>query len=268
MKALLLVLKEHYYNKYMINRLALYELKNSYTGTFLGTIWLLLNPLIQISVYWLVFGLGIRGGAPVNGVPFFVWLICGLIPWFFINTAITKGSNAIYSRLGTISKMNFPLSIVPTLVVFAQLYSHMILLIILFIVVIAYTGLVNISIIGLVFFVILTTFFLIALSFVTSTVSTMVRDIHILIQSIVRMLFFLTPILWTPSEDLPLFFKVIIQLNPFYYVVEGYRAALLWGDMSIVFSTQALYFYNFTVVLLFLGTALHVKFRKQFVDYI
>lgn len=41
-----------------------------------------LNPLSQIGVYWLVFGLGIRGGAPVHGVPYFVWLVCGLVTWF------------------------------------------------------------------------------------------------------------------------------------------------------------------------------------------
>lgn len=82
MKSLKTIIKEQYENLYLIRRLSLYELKQAYAGNLLGLLWVFLNPLSQIGVYWLVFGLGIRGGAPVHGVPYFVWLVCGLVTWF------------------------------------------------------------------------------------------------------------------------------------------------------------------------------------------
>ncbi|WP_416729811.1 ABC transporter permease [Fictibacillus sp. JL2B1089] len=267
MKSVLIILKEHFQNIYLISRLSLYDLKNTYSATMLGNVWVILNPLIQIFVYWLVFGLGIRGGAPVNGVPYFLWLICGLIPWFYISAAINKGSNSIYSKLNTVSKMNFPLSIVPTYTVTAQLYNHIILLCILLFAVFTSIGFNSLNVLLIGYFTLSSTMLLISLSFITSTLSTLVRDVNILVQSVVRMLFFLTPILWVPQiNELPFFFKILFYLNPFYYVTEGYRQILLYDNTSTIISYNTLYFWNLVLILFFTGAFLHVKFRKQFVD--
>lgn len=267
MKSVLIILKEHLQNKYLISRLSLYDLKNTYSATMLGNVWVILNPLIQIFVYWLVFGLGIRGGTPVDGVPYFLWLVCGLIPWFYMSAAITKGSNSIYSKLNTVSKMNFPLSIVPTYTVTGQLVNHMISLLILLVAIFSTIGVQSLNFLAVGYFMIASTLLLIALALITSTLSTLVRDVNLLVQSVVRMLFFLTPILWVPNlKELPFFFKVLFYLNPFYYITEGYRQVLLFGDTSTIISYNTLYFWNLMLILLFTGAFLHVKFRKQFVD--
>lgn len=190
MKSIKTIIKEHYESFYLICRLSLYELKQAYAGNALGILWVFLNPFTQIGVYWLVFGLGIRGGAPVNGVPYFVWLVCGLIPWFFISASISQGSNSIYSRLNTVSKMNFPLSVIPTYVVISQLYTHCVLVILMLMISLISQGWHIINIFTLLYGMFAVTVFLIALGFITSTLSTMLRDIHLLIQSITRMLFF------------------------------------------------------------------------------
>jgi teichoic acid transport system permease protein len=267
MKSLIIVLKEQFHNRYMMNRLALYELKSMYAGNTLGMLWAILNPLTQIMVYWLVFGLGIRNGAVVNGVPFFLWLICGIVPWFYISAGLLRGSNSIHAKLGMVSKMNFPLSVVPSYVLLSQLYTHLILIGLTFIFIFFYHGISNINIFGLLYFIFTTSCFLFAISFVTSTLATILRDIQLVIQSIVRLLFYLTPVLWVPF-NLPFWFEMVLKLNPFYYVIGGYRAALLWNDMRIIWSWYSIYFWSLTLVLLLIGTMLHVKFRRQFVDYL
>jgi teichoic acid transport system permease protein len=267
MKSLMIVLKEQWHNKYMINRLALYELKSTYAGNKLGMVWALLNPLTQILVYWLVFGLGIRNGSAVDGVPFFLWLICGIVPWFYINAGLLRGSNSIYSKLGMVSKMNFPLSVVPTYVLLSQLYTHIILIGITCVFIFFGHGISKVSIFGLLYFMFTTSCFLFAISFITSTFATLLRDIQLAIQSIVRLLFYLTPVLWVPVQ-LPFWFEMVLKSNPFYYVIEGYRSALLGTDMSIIWSGYTIYFWSLTFVMLFIGSILHVKFRRQFVDYL
>lgn len=72
MSAMMTVIKEQIANFYLIRRLSLYELKSSNNNNYLGMLWELLNPGIQITIFWFVFGYGIRGGSDVDGVPFFI----------------------------------------------------------------------------------------------------------------------------------------------------------------------------------------------------
>ncbi|MEE6133300.1 ABC transporter permease [Priestia sp. GS2] len=268
MKSVKVIIQEQLQNIYMIARLSGYELKKTYAGNLLGSLWIILNPLLQVGIYWIVFGLGVRGGQDVNGTPFFVWLICGLIPWFFMSAAILQGSNSIYARINTVSKMNFPLSVVPTYVIVAQLYTHLILTVVMVIIVVAVQGIHTINIISLIYYIVSAFCFLLTLSFVTSTLSTMVRDIHLLIQTATRMLFYITPILWIPSDNMPELLRDIFAINPFYYLVEGYRISLLEGHWNGILSGYSLVFWLFIIILLFFGSVIHVKFRKQFVDYL
>ncbi len=88
-----------------------------------------------------------------------------------------------------------------------------------------------------------------------------------IVQSIMRMLFYLTPIVWTP-ERLPSIFQKIMQLNPFCYIVDGYRASLLGTSWFFQDINYTLYFWGFVFITFLIGSALHVKFRKHFADYL
>ncbi|WIG21841.1 ABC transporter permease [Bacillus anthracis] len=268
MKSIKTILSEQLQYAYLIRRLSMYELKKTYIANMLGIVWVFLNPIIQIGVYWIIFGLGIRGGAPVNGVPYFVWMISGLVPWFYISSAIIQGSNSIYARLSGVSKMNFPLSIIPSYVILSRLYTHLILTILLTVIVIVNQGISSVHFLVLIYGMLSLTIFLIALSFITSTLSTIVRDVHLLIQSVTRMLFFITPILWEPKENMPQLFLSLMKLNPFYYVIELYREALVYDSTSILFSAYTLYFWGIIIFMFTVGSMLHVRFRRQFIDYL
>lgn len=268
MKSIKIVMQEQIRNMYMIGRLSGYELKKSYAGNLLGSFWIILNPLFQIGVYWIVFGLGVRGGRDVEGIPFFIWLICGLIPWFFMSASILQGSNSVYARLNSVSKMNFPLSVIPTYVIVSQVYTHLILMGMLLVIVVVSQGFSHLNVISLLYFMLSSFVFLLSLSFITSTLSTMVRDIHLLIQTATRMLFYITPILWIPSDNTPQLLKEVFAMNPFYYLVEGYRDALLTGGWGLITSPYTIVFWLIICGLFVFGSAIHVKFRKQFVDYL
>ena len=61
--------------------------------------WEILNPALQIMVYWIVFGLGIRSNAPIHGIPFVFWLLVGISMWFFINQGYLKVPNLFHKNL-------------------------------------------------------------------------------------------------------------------------------------------------------------------------
>ena len=83
MNSMVMVLKEQVNSLYLIKRLSIYQVKSTNNNNYLGLIWEVLNPLIQMSIYWFVFGVGIRGGAGVAEVPFVYWLMSGLAVWFY-----------------------------------------------------------------------------------------------------------------------------------------------------------------------------------------
>ncbi|KMJ59297.1 teichoic acid ABC transporter permease [Bacillus sp. LL01] len=268
------IVKEQVLNFYLARRLSLYEMKSSNNNNYLGFLWEIINPLILISIYWFVFGFGIfrdRGNIEVAGadVPFLPWMLSGFVVWFFISPSILEGSKSIYTRIKIISKMNFPISVIPTYVVLSKLYQHFAMLIIIFILLHLFGYPVNIYYLQLPYFIISTVIFLIILTLLTSTLTAIVRDIQMVIQSFVRILIYLTPFLWPPYNLKPEIIPILMKLNPFYYLAEGYRYSLLGIAWYPIENWQySLYFWGIALILLIIGSTLHIKFRDRFVDFL
>ena len=89
---------EIYKNRKLVFSLAKNDFKTKYAGSYFGTIWAFIQPIVTICVYWFVFGLALRNGSD-KGVPFVLWLIAGLIPWFFFPDS--SGCESIFSSFCT-----------------------------------------------------------------------------------------------------------------------------------------------------------------------
>ncbi|WLD92900.1 ABC transporter permease [Alkalihalobacillus sp. AL-G] len=276
MKSLITIVREQIRSFYLILRLSAFEMKSANTNNYLGRLWEILNPMIQLGIYWLVFGIGVRGGQEItmeNGVqvPFFIWLVTGMIVWFFVNPAISKSSKSIYSRLQLIAKISFPMSAIPSFVIMANFYTHVMLVTVVTVFLQFTDYRLSVYFIQLPYFMLATLLFLLAVALVTSTLTTIIRDVQQIVQSVLRMLLYLTPLLWHTDQlmlngvDL----TFLLKLNPLYYLVEGYRASLLGTTWYIVkYPEYTLYFWIVILFTLLLGSALHLKFRNRFVDFL
>ncbi|MEH6907834.1 ABC transporter permease [Neobacillus drentensis] len=276
MKSLITIIREQINSFYLIIRLSAFEIKSANTGNYLGRIWEILNPMIQLGIYWFVFGIGVRKGREItleNGaeVSFFIWMVSGMVVWFFVNPAITYSSKSIYSRLQIIAKMNFPMSVIPSFVIMSKFYTHLMLVGIVTIILQFTNFKISIYFIQLPYFMLSTLIFLLALALITSTLSTIVRDVQQIIQSLLRLLLYFTPLIWHTKEIIlnGMNLTFVLKLNPLYYLVEGYRAALLGTSWyAWKHSSLTLYFWVLTFILLLIGSRLHLKFRNRFVDYL
>ena len=268
MKSVVTVLTEQIKYFYLLRRLALYEIKSANKNNYLGLAWELINPAIQIAIYWFIFGFGIREREPIDGDPFFQWMLAGIVIWFFFNPSIIEGSKSIYQRVKMLSKMNFPMSLVPNIIIFSKFYSHIGLLI-LTIILLNLTGYpISLYYLQLPLYVFGGYLFIFSLSLITSTLNTFIRDLQMLLQALLRMLLYMTPILWATSS-LPEWLQIVLKLNPLYYLVEGYRYSLLGKEWYFANHWEyTLYFWGITLFLLFIGSMLHVKFRRRFIDFI
>lgn len=272
MKAAITVIKEQINHFYLIRRLSLYELKSQNKSNYLGMIWEFLNPLIQVLIYWFVFG-SIRQRADIEiapgiEVPFSYWLFGGFVLWTFFYQSTIQGSKSIYTRLRMLSKMNFPMSVIPNIALFSQFYIHLVILGIV-VIIFQFAGyFLSIYFLQIFYFIFAAFCLMFSISLITSTLSTIIRDIHMFLNATLRMVLYLSPILWQVTIlDDPL--PTLMKLNPLYYLIEGYRSALFGLDWYFIDHWQySLYFWGLVIVLFLFGATIHVKFRRHFIDYL
>jgi len=273
MKSALNVIKEQFDNFYLIRRLSFYELKSKNKNNYLGMSWEIINPSIQLLIYWFVFGT-IRERAPIVmgdiEIPFFYWLLAGFFLWIFVYQSMIQGSKSIYTRLRMLSKMNFPMSVIPNFVIFSNFYIHMVLLLISVLLLNIAGFYITIYYFQLLYFIFSTFCLVYSISLITSTISTLIRDFHMFLNSVLRMLLYLSGVLWpiTLLSDFPKIMQ-IMMLNPIYYLIEGYRASLFGTEWYFITQWQyTLIFWGLVIVLFLIGSTLHVKFRRHFIDYL
>ena len=251
-----------------IAALAIFEYKLGTKDLFLGQMWKLLSPLIQIGVYWLVFGVGIRSGAPVDGFPYVVWLTCGLTPWIAMNMGISRGSYSIYAKASILTRSNIPTCLVPLSTVSAVFLDNCWTILIMLFIYISNGCHFGQASLELLYYVICAWLFVSVFSLITSVLVMLARDFQNLIQAILRLMFFLSPIFWNPGNNLPALLKIFDFCNPFSYVINGFRNSLLYNTHIWENIPEALSFWCITAVLYLVGSVFQGKLRRNLLDYL
>lgn len=269
MNNILMIIKEQINSFGIISRVSKYEEKATYQSHYLGLMWQFLNPLIQIGIYYLIFGIGLNGARDVDGVPFIVWMLIGIIAWFFINTSLLGGSNSIYNKVAMVSKMKFPVSILPSINIMSNLVSYGWMMGILLTVMLGFGIYPTIYWVQYIYYFICMIAFLFAMGVLNSTITILIRDYHIMLQSILRLLFYVSGPIWDiQSRNFPDWLVHTLQLNPVYYLINGFRQTFLSQGWFWETPTLALIFWGMILIILLVGSHLHMKFRARFVDFI
>ena len=232
---------EIYRNRRLVFSLAKNDFKTKYAGSYFGTVWAFIQPIVTICVYWFVFGLALRNGSD-KGVPFVLWLIAGLIPWFFFQEGLTGGTNALLEYNYLVKKvvfniytcMGYPPSLYALQLVY---YSFCIFMLIL------------------------------AVTYMTSAAVVFFRDLSQIINIALQVGVWVTPIMWD-FNDLGLggILQKILKLNPLFYIVQGYRDSLINKVAIWEHPVLTLYFWVFTLAVFIFGTRLFKKLQVHFAD--
>lgn len=251
----------------IVGRMAAFDYKLENKDTYLGRLWAFITPLIQIGTYWLVFGLGLRNGRDVDGYPYLAWMLIGLIPWFFISSCMVKGANAIYAKAGLIAKIKFPIATAPVSKVLQELYEFVIMLIIMFAILFCLGIRPDWCWLNLVYYIVYSIVFLVSLALITSVLTMVARDFYKLLNSIIRLLFYITPILWV-MDSMPAIYQTIMQYNPIFYIVRGFRESILYGVSFFCQMNRVLLMWGINLLLYVTGCVLQSRFRNKFIDLI
>lgn len=243
---------------------ALDDLKNKYSGSALGITWAFIQPIITIILYWFVFQLGFKS-QPVADFPFILWLLAGLVPWFFFSDAISNATGSLREYNYLVKKVLFNINILPLAKVLSTLLIQFVLIIFAVIFYCLWGHFPDIYYLQLLPYLIYMVVLSTGIVYLTSTLYVFFKDALQIISIVLQVVFWLTPIVWT-LDAMPESIQGILKYNPMYYVVSGYRNAFVGKVKSLWDLETSLYYWCIAFFILALGLWLFNRCKKHFAD--
>ena len=257
---------ELYHNKGLILSLSKNDFKTKYAGSYLGIVWAFIQPVVTIMVYWFVFTIGLKAGDMAE-YPFVLYLISGIVPWFFFQDALNGGTNALMEYNYLVKKVVFKISILPIVKVFSALFVHVFFVAFALIIcsVNGYTH--TFHTLQIFYYTGCTFVFALALVYATSAIVVFFRDLTQIINIILQVGVWMTPIMWDLNmlSGHPLLMKAF-KLNPMYYIVSGYRDSILGKTWLTEHWKWGIYFWVVTIIIFAFGSVIFKRLKPHFAD--
>ncbi|MEA3410992.1 MAG: ABC transporter permease [Pseudomonadota bacterium] len=238
------------------------DIKVLYAQTVLGFAWAILNPLIQIIIFSVIFGKVAR--LDTGGIPYVLFSTVAIIPWTYMSEAMSASSQSLVTGQNMLGKVYFPRLIFPLTPVLAKLVDFSISLLLLVGVMIYYKITPSINLVYLPVFVLLMMAIPAGVGLWMSSLAIRFRDVKFAMPFVMRMLIYTAPILYS-AEKIPEQYRLLYSLNPIVGVIEGYRACLLGTEMQWEYILPGVV----TGVLLLVSGAMYFRrMERVFVDVI
>lgn len=269
--AAITMVQDIFANTGLIKELAKNDFKKKFAGSYFGILWAFVSPIVTICVYWFVFTVGMRGGGgDVNGYPYVLWMIAGLIPWFLFSEILTGGTNVLIEYTYLVKKIVFNISILPVMKIVTATVIHL-FFVALMVVIFAFTGhFPTIYMLQLPYYLLATWILSAALVFITSAVVVFFKDLTQVVTIFLQVFIWITPIMWQDTQMLATHpvAAFIIRLNPMYYIVYGYRDAMIYHVWFWEKPEMTVYFWAVTILLFLLGSSVFKRLKPHFADVI
>lgn len=258
--------KQLYINRQLISELTKREFKTHYADNLFGLLWALIEPLAMMVILWFVFSY-LQSGPANNNIPYSLYLLSAIIAYDFFNKSINKGASSIKQYSFLVKTVNFRIATIPIIVISAELIIHLIVIGILLTLLIINGIYPNPTWLQLPYFVLAQYVLLVGISWFTGAIAPFFPDMSYIITIVMRVLFFMTPIFWDPSK-MGGNFAFIVKLNPFAYIVNGYRDSVLYNIPFWNHPCQTLYFWAFTGIIYIIGIIVFKRLRPHFADVV
>jgi len=223
-----------------------------YKQTLIGVTWAIIQPVMQMLVFSVLFGK--FAGIPSDNVPYPIFVYSALLPWVFFANSMSACNNAIINHAGLLNKVYFPRIIIPLSAIGSQLIDFGLAFIILIGIMVYYQFSFTVGFLLIIPLLILTLLITIGFGTLIAALSGIYRDFRHIIPFLLSIWMFLTPVIYPQSIIGPKW-KFLIQLNPMTGIVSGFRSAILnrpleWPTLGIsllltgLFFSMGIYYFN------------------------
>lgn len=275
-------LKEIFTNRHMIWKMAYSIFQQETLKTTLGSYWHIIRDIVFFITY-VLFMIFMRGFGEVEGIPVIMYLVSGLVAWYYMSDVINGGAACIKNSRGIISKVKFPVTIIPIYHAIAIFYRRGLTYIILAIVVAIYMFTnakgVEVHIFKFIYYTFAMIMFMFAFNILLSALIAISRDFHELYKSFVRIQMYFNPIFWditsvqnklesinSPLAQYAIVPFKILMLNPSIYILTGYRESFGSVRGNTLFTT--LVFWGIMLIMFGTGFKLQARVRSLYADII
>lgn len=230
----------------------------------MGVTWAFIQPMMTIIIYWFIFQVGF-GSKPVEGYPFILWLISGLIPWFFISECIIGVTTSLAEYSYLVKKVVFNINILPLVRVIScfLVQVFLVLITILFFVFFGYYP--DAYYLQLPYYMLYMIVLLMGIGYLTAALYPFFKDLLQIVNIVMQVIFWLTPMVWNFSI-MPEMVQKILVFNPIYYIVEGYRNAFIHKEFFWENGQMGIYYWGIAILFLLLGKKTFQKMKPHFAD--
>lgn len=248
----------------LIFELAISDFKSRYASSYLGMLWAFIQPVVTVIIYVIVFGYGFKT-VPVKDFPFVLWLVAGIVPWFYFSDALVTATNSLREYSYLVKKVIFEIKILPLVKITAAFIVHVFFVLVAAVLYIANGYRPQIYYLQLIYYMFCTTVFVLGLAYLTSALNVFVPDLIQAINVFLQFGMWMTPIMWN-ADMFGSKIEKIIKVNPLYYIVEGYRDCFynqipFWEKPGLT-----IYFWTVTMICLILGMYSFKKLERHFAD--
>jgi lipopolysaccharide transport system permease protein len=205
------------------------DIKVRYKQTLLGGLWAVLQPLIGMIVFSVIFTR--VAPMPSDGVPYPLFVFTGLTIWSFFQNGVSLSSNSLIESKETIRKIYFPRILVPLGQIVAMGFDLSISMVFVFLIMLYYHWPLSASLLWLPVFLLGSCLATAGIGFILSALNVRYRDVKYAVPFFIQTLLFVTPVLY-PISRVPVRLRFFVSLNPMSGMVEGFRYALLGGSLS------------------------------------
>ena len=242
------------------------DIKEKYAGSAAGVLWTVMQPLMTIILFWLVFSkiMKIRIHVDTGEIPFLPFLLSGLLPWFAIQEGVMRGASAIVDKGYIIKKVFYPSELFPLSAVLSSLIHHGVGFFIFLAAYFVITGVTSLFQLPMIMALLLMQGILTAgLAFFLSALSVYIRDILQALGLLFQAVFYMTTILY-PIQQVPEGLKPVVLMNPFTLLMEAYHSVILYGRQPDIGSFAYLFFLS--VAVFAIGLYVFRRLKAGFAD--
>ena len=256
----------------LVWNLAKNDLKKKFAGSYFGVVWAFVQPMITILLYWFIFEFGLhqRASDLRTGVeiPFVLWLMAGLVPWFYFQEAMNGGTGVLVEYSYLVKKVVFGIDVLPTVKLISALFTHLFFIVFAVVVFSCMGYLPDLYVLQVVYYSFCMVVLVMGLIYATSAVNVFFRDMKEVVGIVLQIGMWVTPIMWNfeAMTQIPGWALVILRFNPMYYVVTGYRDALVNKIGFWEHPVETAVFWIITLVLFVLGTRVFRRLQPHFAD--
>lgn len=240
------------------------DIRARYAGARLGALWSMALPLLTILVLWYVYERGL-GNPPVENVPYILWFTSAYLPWIFFSDLLTGGCRCLMDYSFLITRIPFKVPLLPLVRALSALFFHLLFLALLTGILLA-RGLSGKYLLQLPLYVLLLFLLGLGLALVLGLGMVCIRDLEALLQGLLQLLFWASPVLWNPDAMEGKEIRKVLSLNPLSFILEGYRDALLGRRWIWERREAALAYLVLTGIVWVLGACLYRKVRPRLAD--